>query len=85
MGIPDVFNLLVRVRKGATMGSIKRPKKTLTGCIGSSTQESKEFIIIAHDNIFMNQIRLTISCLNNRLCPNKLLPPTPHHFFYLIE
>ena len=83
MGIPDVFNLLLRLRKGATIGSIKRPKKTQIGCIGSNTQESREFIIMAHESIFINQITLTTSCLNKRLPPNKLLPPTLRRSFYL--
>lgn len=82
MGIPDVFNLLLIFRKGATMGSIKRLKKTLIGCIGSNTQESRELIIIAHDRILINQMMLTISCLSKRLRPNKFLPPTLHRSFY---
>jgi hypothetical protein len=58
MGNPEVLSLLVRARKGDTIGSTKRAKKVLTGCIGSRIQDNNELRRIAQDKIFKNQITL---------------------------
>lgn len=81
MGRPDVFSLLVMIRKGATIGSINLPKKVLIGCIGSSTQDKRELIIIAQDKILKNHTKLIIICRNIILCPNKLMPPNLLSFY----
>lgn len=84
IGRPEVLSLSVSIRNGATMGSVKRDKKALIGCIGSITQESRELIIIAPERILKNQITLMTICLKIKLGPNKILPPN-HRFFYLLK
>jgi len=56
MGSPEVLSLFVMRRKGDTTGSTKRINQALTGWKGSITHDSRELIIIAHDNISKNQI-----------------------------
>lgn len=59
MGNADLFSFLVKALKGFKIGSIKRAKKALIGCMGFKTHDNRELIIMAQDKILINHTMLS--------------------------